>query len=177
VCAAGAAETLKAEGHEVVGFFYNPNIYPAEEYHRRLEAAQRVARELNFPLEAETYLPQEWLRETDSLEDEQEGGKRCRVCFRLRLEKTYQHMTACGADAFTTTLTIGPRKSATIINAIGQEIGGDKFLVRDFKKKDGFKKAIQSARRWELYRQNYCGCKYSLRDSLACPPNKHLEVV
>ncbi len=163
VCAAGAAETLKAEGHEVIGFFYNPNIYPVEEYHRRLEAAQKVAHELNFPLEVVHYSPEEWLQETDPLKDESEGGKRCRVCFRIRLEKTYQHLVSCHANAFTTTLTIGPRKSAAIINAVGQEIGGEKFLVRDFKKKDGFKKAIQSAKRWELYRQTYCGCKYSLR--------------
>ena len=163
VCAAGAAETLKAEGNEVIGLFYNPNIYPKAEYHRRLEAAQRVARELNFLLEVGHYNPEEWLQETDSLKDEPEGGKRCYTCFRIRLEKTYRHLVNCNADAFTTTLTVSPRKSAAIINAIGQEVGGEKFLVRDFKKKDGFKKAIQSAKRWGLYRQTYCGCKYSLR--------------
>ena len=163
VCAAGAAETLKAEGHEVIGFFYNPNIYPIEEYHRRLEAAQRVAHELDFSLEVGYYSPEKWLQETDSLKDEPEGGKRCQVCFRIRLGETCQRMINCNADVFTTTLTMGPQKSATIINAIGQEIGGEKFLVRDFKKKDGFKKAVQLAKNWGLYRQNYCGCKYSLR--------------
>ena len=68
-----------------------------------------------------------------------------------------------GWDAFTTTLTISPRKSATTVNQVGREIGGDKFLVRDFKKKEGFKRATELAKKWTLYRQNYCGCVYSLR--------------
>jgi len=163
VCAAGAVKTLAEEGHQVVGFFYNPNIHPAQEYERRLETAYRVAQELDFPLEGGPYTPEEWLKETDSLKHEPEGGKRCPVCFKIRLEKTYLYLMDCGADAFTTTLTISPHKSAQIVNKIGQEIGGDKFLVRDFKKKDGFKRAIQLARQWELYRQNYCGCIYSMR--------------
>jgi len=165
VCAAGAVEALTKEGHEVAGFFYNPNIHPAEEYQRRLETTQRVARELNFWLEVPSYEPEEWLSQTSSLKDEPEGGRRCQVCYRLRLEKTYDYMAACGADAFTTTLTISPHKSAQIINKLGQEIGGEKFLVRDFKKKDGFKRAVQLARQWELYRQDYCGCIYSFKPS------------
>ena len=162
VCAAGAAKTLAAEGHQVIGFFYNPNIHPEEEYHRRLKAVYRVAQELNFPLEVAPYILEDWLRETESLKHEPEGGKRCQVCFKMRLEKTHHHLIDCKGDAFTTTLTISPHKSAQSINRIGQEIGGDKFLVRDFKKKNGFKQAIQSARQWELYRQDYCGCIYSL---------------
>jgi predicted adenine nucleotide alpha hydrolase (AANH) superfamily ATPase len=163
VCAAGAVEALAGEGHQVIGFFYNPNIHPAEEYHKRLDVARRVAKELNFPLEAGPYSPEEWLKLTDSLKDEPEGGRRCQVCYRLRLEKTRDYMAACGADAFTTTLTISPHKSAQVINKVGQEVGGEKFLVRDFKKKDGFKRAVQLAKKWELYRQDYCGCIYSMR--------------
>jgi epoxyqueuosine reductase len=163
VCAAGAVEVLVKEGHQVLGFFYNPNIHPAEEYQRRLETARRVAQELHFPLEVPVYEPEEWLKQTNSLRDAPEGGKRCQICYRLRLEKTYDYMVDCGADAFTTTLTISPRKSAKIINMIGQEIGSDKFLMRDFKKKEGFKRAVELAKRWELYRQDYCGCIYSLR--------------
>ena len=163
VCAAGAAEALTAEGHQIIGFFYNPNIHPPEEYQRRLETARKVAQELNFSLEAPAYEPKEWHSLAGSLKDEPEGGKRCQVCFRLRLEKTHDYMAACGADAFTTTLTISPHKSAQAINEIGKEIGGDKFLIRDFKKKDGFKRAMQLAKKWELYRQDYCGCIYSMR--------------
>jgi len=163
VCAAGVVEALATEGHQVIGFFYNPNIHPAEEYERRLETTYSVAQELNFPLQVAPYTPEEWLRATDSLKHEPEGGKRCQVCFSIRLQKTYHYLLDCGADAFTTTLTISPHKSAQAINKIGQEVGGDKFLVRDFKKKEGFKRAIQLARQWELYRQDYCGCIYSMR--------------
>jgi len=163
VCAAGAAEVLVNEGHQVVGFFYNPNIQPAEEYQRRLETARRVAQELHFPLEVPLYEPEEWLRQAGSLKDEPEGGKRCQVCYRLRLEKTRDYMLDSGADAFTTTLTISPHKSAQTINRIGQDTGSDKFLMRDFKKKEGFKRAVELAKRWQLYRQAYCGCIYSMR--------------
>jgi predicted adenine nucleotide alpha hydrolase (AANH) superfamily ATPase len=68
-----------------------------------------------------------------------------------------------GGDAFTTTLTVSPRKSAAVINRVGWEIGGDKFLARDFKKQDGFKRTMALAREWSLYRQDYCGCLYSMR--------------
>ncbi len=165
VCAAGVVERLTSEGHEVLGLFYNPNIHPLEEYERRLEATHKVAKELNFPLEAGPYTPEEWFKETSSLENEPEGGKRCEVCFRLRLKKTYLYLLERGWDAFTTTLTVSPRKSAKVINKAGQEIGGDKFLARDFKKKEGFKRATELAKKWALYRQNYCGCIYSMRRS------------
>jgi len=163
VCAAGVVDRLAAEGHQIAGFFYNPNIYPAQEYERRLEAARRVASELNFPLQEASYRPEEWFREAGSLEHEPEGGKRCEVCFRIRLEKTYLYMVESGWDAFTTTLTVSPRKSAALVNKVGQQIAGDRFVARDFKKKEGFKLAVQLAKQWDLYRQNYCGCIYSMR--------------
>ena len=163
VCAAGVAERLIAEGHEVFGLFYNPNIHPPEEFERRLEVAHRVAREFGFVLDAAPYRPKEWHREADSLAGEPEGGRRCEVCFRLRLAETYRHMLDRGADAFTTTLTVGPRKSAEVINRVGREIGGDSFLERDFKKKAGFHRSIELSKQWDLYRQDYCGCTYSMR--------------
>ena len=164
VCAAGVVSTLKQEGHDVIGFFYNPNIQPFEEYCKRLETARRVAQELRFPLEVAAYDPEEWLKQTQHLQHEPEGGARCPVCFRIRLEKTFAFLKTCGASAFTTTLTISPHKSAAVVNRLGQEIGGEKFLARDFKKKEGFKKAIQLARQWQLYQQTYCGCLYSIRN-------------
>ena len=163
VCASGVVERLTTEGHQVVGFFYNPNIQPVQEYERRLEAVYIVAKELSFPLEVAPYTPAKWFKETNSLRHEPEGGRRCQVCFRLRLKKTYLYMIDSGRDAFTTTLTISSHKSAEVIGKIGQEIGGDKFLARDFKKKDGPKRAAQLANQWGLYRQNYCGCVYSMR--------------
>lgn len=163
VCAAGVVKTLTEEGHQVIGFFCNPNTHPEEEYHKRLEAARRVAQELDFPLEVAPYQPNSWLEETEHLKDEPEGGARCLVCFRTRLEKTFAYLKSCSADAFTTTLTISPHKSAEIVNTIGKEVGGERFLARDFKKKDGFKRAVQLARQWGLFQQNYCGCIYSMR--------------
>lgn len=163
VCAAGVVERLALEGHQVLGLFYNPNIHPQQEYNRRLEVARKVAEELDFPLEVLPYVPEEWFKETDSLENEPEGGRRCEVCFRLRLKQTCLYMEDCGWDAFTTTLTVSPRKSAEVINRVGWEVGGEKFLARDFKKKEGFKRATELAKKWTLYRQDYCGCIYSVR--------------
>jgi predicted adenine nucleotide alpha hydrolase (AANH) superfamily ATPase len=161
VCAAGVAERLAGEGYEVHGFFYNPNIHPREEYEKRLEIAGKVAGQMGFPLKVGPYVPEEWFQETATLENEPEGGRRCEVCFRLRLKKAYLYLRDSGLDAFTTTLTVSPRKSASVINKIGQEIGGEKFLVRDFKKKEGYKRSIELAKQWGLYRQHYCGCVYS----------------
>ena len=156
-------ERLALEGHQILGLFYNPNIHPLEEYETRLEVTRKVARKLDFPLEVAPYTPQEWFKETRGLESEPEGGKRCEVCFRLRLKRAYLYMEDHGWDAFTTTLTISPHKSAEVVNQVGREIGGGRFLVRDFKKKGGFKRAMELAGKWAIYRQNYCGCIYSMR--------------
>lgn len=163
VCAAGVVERLIQEGHQVLGFFYNPNIHPLMEYNKRLEAVQQVAGRLDFPLTAGAYTPQEWLKETEYLSAEPEGGKRCAVCFRIRLAETCRYMLECNGDAFATTLTISPHKPAVVINQIGQKIGGDRFLTRDFKKKAGFQRTIELAEQWHLYHQNYCGCVYSIK--------------
>ncbi|MDD5288561.1 MAG: epoxyqueuosine reductase QueH [Dehalococcoidales bacterium] len=163
VCAAGAAERLISEGHQVTGYFFNPNIHPSEEYLLRLKAAENIAGGMGFPLVDSLYNPHEWLENTATLTKEPEGGKRCEVCFRMRLKETYDYMQKMGFDAFTTTLTIGPQKSAEIVNRIGKEIGRDKFLVRDFKKQGGFQRANELAKKFQIYRQNYCGCIYSIR--------------
>jgi predicted adenine nucleotide alpha hydrolase (AANH) superfamily ATPase len=161
VCAAGAASALASEGHAVTGYFYNPNICPEDEYLRRLEAARQSAQHLGVRLIEGSYDPAAWLAAAAALKDEPEGGKRCSVCFRLRLERSHEFMLEGGYDAFTSTLTISPHKSAVVINAIGNTIGGASFLARDFKKNDGFKKAMDMAKRWGLWRQSYCGCVYS----------------
>ena len=165
VCAGGAAERLASEGHHVHGFFYNPNIHPREEYEKRLEAVRKVAGELDFPLEVGSYKPEEWFAETRGLEDEPEGGRRCQLCFRHRLEKTFQYTLNSGLDSFTTTLTISPQKSAAAVNQVGQEISGDLFLVRDFKKNAGFQRSSELAKEWAIHRQHYCGCIFSMKKS------------
>lgn len=163
VCAAGAAHTLLDEGHEVTGYFYNPNIQPVEEYNRRLNSARQACTNLGIEMTAGPYDTDAWTESTLKLKDEPEGGRRCELCYRIRLQQTYLHTMNIRADAFTTTLTISPHKSAQIINTIGHETGGALYLPRDFKKKEGFKRAITLAKSWGLYRQSYCGCLYSLR--------------
>jgi predicted adenine nucleotide alpha hydrolase (AANH) superfamily ATPase len=165
VCAAGAADMLLSEGHGVTGYFYNPNIYPRDEYGRRLDAARLVAQKLGFEIIEGPYDTAAWQLATAGREKEREGGLRCTACFRVRLQMTYNQALERGASAFTSTLTIGPRKSAAEINRIGEEIGGEHYLSRDFKKKDGFKRAMQTAGDWGLYRQNYCGCIYSMKET------------
>ncbi len=162
VCAAGAAEQLLSEGFEITGYFFNPNIYPYEEYQRRLEAARKAAEELTFSLIEGSYIPEEWYKITMSLTEEPEGGKRCEVCFRYRLENTHKRLVEFGGDYFTTTLTIGPYKPADIVNSIGKDVGSEKFLIRDFKKKAGFQRATLLAKEWGIHRQHYCGCIYSM---------------
>jgi predicted adenine nucleotide alpha hydrolase (AANH) superfamily ATPase len=164
VCAAGAVERLIQEGHQVMGFYYNPNIFPPEEYQLRLENARKVATELGFPLNEGPYQPDDWDKQVSGLENEPEGGLRCPLCFKKRLEKTYQFMLDSGCQAFASTLSMGSNKSAVLIEQIAREIGREAFLSRDFKKKEGFKRAGELSTLWGLYRQNYCGCRYSLRD-------------
>ena len=163
VCAAGVVEKLLSEGHEVCGYFFNPNIHPQEEYMRRLETAVKVAEEMKFTLEEGAYVPEDWCKETESLAGEPEGGRRCEVCYKYRLEGTYRYMKDSGLDVFTTTLTVSPHKSAEVINRIGVEIGSEHFLARDFKKKAGFQRANELAKEWHLHRQDYCGCVFSKR--------------
>jgi epoxyqueuosine reductase len=163
VCAAGAAERLLGEGHLIEGYFFNPNLYPEEEYIRRLENARIVARELKFRLTEGPRCFGDWEGAVEGLEGEVEGGARCPVCFKYRLERAYRFMLDSGCEMFTTTLTMGSNKSALVMNRLGHEIGEASFLEQDFKKKEGFKRANELAGRWGLYRQHYCGCRYSLK--------------
>jgi epoxyqueuosine reductase len=163
VCAAGAAERLLLEGHSVEGYFYNPNLYPKAEYLLRWENARTVAEKLGFNLKEGSRDYPEWDKSVVGLENEPEGGARCPRCFKLRLERTYRFMRESGCEVFTTTLTMGSNKSGLLISRLGHEIGGEAFLERDFKKKAGFQRAGELAEQWGLYRQHYCGCRYSLR--------------
>ncbi|MFH0774410.1 MAG: epoxyqueuosine reductase QueH [bacterium] len=157
VCAGSIVERLREDGFEPVGFFYNPNIHPEEEYHRRLEATKILSSALGFSLIEGDYENKGWLELTRGFEKEPEGGKRCGICFRMRLEKTFQKSKELKIP-FTTTLTVSPQKDSHLINKIGT--GFDSFRGYDFKKKDGFKRSLELSKRYNLYRQNYCGCVY-----------------
>lgn len=156
---------------EVTIFYYNPNIYPPEEYVSRTAEQERLIRELpakhpilflNGP-----YEPDRFYDTARGLEKVPEGGERCFCCYRLRLEETAQMARAGGYDYFTTTLSISPLKNAEKLNEIGEKLGEEyqvKYLFSDFKKRGGYKRSTELSAQYGLYRQDYCGCVYSLQE-------------
>jgi len=146
-------------------FFYNPNIYPYEEYEKRLGDARKLSTIYGTDLITGIYDSWEWEKYIKGLEDEPEGGARCAKCFEMRLKAAALMAKEKEMDIFATTLSISPHKDSEVINRTGQAISektGIEFLARDLKKKDGFKKAVQLSCQYNFYRQNYCGCKYSI---------------
>ncbi|MDI6781862.1 MAG: epoxyqueuosine reductase QueH [bacterium] len=160
ICASSVIERLRNDGFEVVGFFYNPNIYPSEEYQRRLDVVKNVSQHFNLQLIEGEYDYTHWLLLTNGMNGEPEGGARCEICFQMRLNKTWEKACEQHIPYFTTTLTVSPHKNALVINRIGCEIDNKAFLVYDFKKQDGFKRAMEFSKQHSLYRQEYCGCVY-----------------
>ena len=152
----------------VTVLYYNPNIQPRAEYDLRLENQRKIIAALPTPsavdiLECD-YDGEKYDAAVKGLESEPEGGARCTVCFRLRLEETAKRASELGYDWFCTTLTVSPHKDAERLNQIGKALGeryGVPFLPSDFKKREGYKRSIQLSKEYELYRQDYCGCLYS----------------
>ncbi|MEN9979300.1 MAG: epoxyqueuosine reductase QueH [candidate division WOR-3 bacterium] len=164
-CATVVIERL-AEQYQITGFFYNPNIYPREEYERRCAAVARVAAFFNVPLLRGEYDYRVFLSAVSGLEAEPEGGRRCQVCFQLRLLATARQAKELGFTLFASTLTVGPNKQAELINRLGSEAAeqsGINFLQGDWKKQDGFRRSVELSRQLDLYRQHYCGCEFSLK--------------
>lgn len=165
ICSAHPINELKNSGYEVVVYFYNPNIFPAEEYQKRLEAERTLCRHFGVELIEEEYRPEEFFEYVRGFETCPEKGARCNLCFRLRLEKSAQKARALGIDTFTTSIVISPHKNFATLTKIGEEIAQAadlNYLAIDFKKKDGFLKTNRISRELGLYRQNYCGCRFSL---------------
>ena len=153
---------------EVTVFYFNPNISLKEEYEYRLKEEKRLISLMDFknPVKIieSTYNPNDFYTVVKGLEKEPEGGKRCEKCFRLRLEASAKEAEKIGCAYFATTLTISPLKNAQLINTIGEELGqqyGVKWLFSDFKKREGYKLSIILSKKYDLYRQNYCGCIFS----------------
>ncbi|RLE04274.1 MAG: hypothetical protein DRJ11_01595 [Candidatus Aminicenantes bacterium] len=152
--------------YQVTGYFYNPNIHPIEEYQLRLKETLKIGQFLQIPIICGEYEDKFWFQATAHFKNEPEKGRRCDICYALRLAKTAQVASSRNFDFFTTTLTLSPWKKAAVINHIGRMLGkkwGINFLEADFKKKNGFKKSVELSRQYGLYRQNYCGCLYSQR--------------
>ncbi len=168
VCCAVCAlypTSLLSKDFEITLFFYNPNIHPRKEYNKRLESVKIISKKYSIPLIIDRYELRKWFRLTENYKFEPEGGKRCSICFDIRLKRTAAAAKKLKFDLFGTTLTVSPHKNKDIINSIGTAIAANKklkFYSADFKKKNGFKKTMNTAKKINIYRQNYCGCIYSL---------------
>ncbi|SHI47253.1 epoxyqueuosine reductase QueH [Pseudobutyrivibrio xylanivorans] len=152
-------------------FYYNPNIYPDEEYYHRVKEQQRFIEA--FPTKHPVsfiegdYDKNRFYEIAKGLEHEPEKGARCHKCYELRLRRTAEVALEKSFDFFTTTLTISPMKDSQVLNEIGIRIGeevGVAWLPSDFKKKEGFKRSTQLSAEYDMYRQDYCGCVYSYNE-------------
>ena len=171
-CSSSVLERL-CTAFRVTVLFYNPNIHPRAEHDRRLAELRRFLGE--FPaadgvrlIEAE-YSPEDFfaatrVREEPGLAEEPEKGERCRRCYELRMRRAAEFAAAEGFGWFTTTLSVSPHKDAAKINEIGEALSGAaKFLPSDFKKRGGFLRSTELSAEYGLWRQDYCGCAYSMR--------------
>jgi predicted adenine nucleotide alpha hydrolase (AANH) superfamily ATPase len=152
--------------YQVVGYFYNPNIFPEEEYYRRLAEVQRISALWRVLVDTGPYDHERFLEAVRGFEAEPEGGRRCERCYRLRLEQTAGQAAANGCGIVASTLTIGPQKRAAIINPIGREVcsrHGVEFIEEDWKKRDGYGRSVELSHDLGLYRQTHCGCEFSRR--------------
>lgn len=149
-------------------FYYNPNISPEEEYlfrkKEQIDLLSKIKAKNTISFLDCDYEDFKFYQITSGLENEKEGGKRCFNCYRLRLEKTAVIAKALGFEFFGSTLSVSPYKNAIWLNDIGESLENKysvRFLISDFKEKDGYKKSIELSKQFNLYRQNYCGCIFS----------------
>ena len=170
-CSTSCVERL-CEDYSVTLYYYNPNITDREEYLLRRDTLLQFIRLFNEEhkdlysvgyLEGE-YEPSRFTDKAEALKDEPEGGRRCDMCFALRLTETARKAKETEADYFTTTMSVSPHKNYEKIKTLGlllENEYGVKYLDIDFKKKNGFGRSVQMSREYGLYRQNFCGCEYS----------------
>lgn len=177
-CSSYVLEYLSSH-FDITVLFYNPNIYPSAEYKRRLSELKNFYKE--FPpviqnkvkLIEEIYNPDDFYSSIDIINhpefaNEKEKGNRCHLCYKFRLKKTFEYAEHNNFDFFCTTLSISPFKDSLQINEIGEELCKDsktKWLFSDFKKSSGFLRSLQLSKEYNLYRQDYCGCIFSLNNS------------
>lgn len=176
-CGPDAAYGVPAlqERYRVTGLFFNPNLQPGDEHARRLLATRRLQEAFPFALEIASGGEEEWEEAVRGLEGEPEKGKRCEACIRLRLRRTATEAKRLGIPNISTVLTVSPKKDAAMVNRLGIEEGeqeGVFFVAADMKKEDGFRRSVEISKRLGIYRQDYCGCRYSLRREGAGPPGR-----
>lgn len=166
-CSSYVLEYL-ANYFKIAILYYNPNIYPEEEYLKRKKEQIHLIEELPVKYKVSfmevKYDPESFFSMARGLEDLKEGGERCHKCYKLRLEETARLAYENGFDYFGTTLSVSPYKNSSVLNDIGRELEKEyhvKYLYSDFKKKNGYKRSIELSKIYNLYRQDYCGCVYS----------------
>ena len=166
-CSSSVIELL-LEYFDITVYYYNPNIYPAAEYYKRKEEQEKFCRDYfkdaNIKVVSEDYNEEDFLKIAKGKENLREGGARCTLCYHLRLEKTASFAAKNGYDYFASTLSVSPLKCADRLNKIGEELSkeyGVKYLYNDFKKKNGYKRSCEISNEIGMYRQAWCGCKYS----------------
>ena len=169
-CSSYVLEYL-SEYFRITVFYYNPNIYPEEEYHKRVEEQKSLIERLPaknpISFEEGVYDKERFYAMVKGLEQAKEGGERCFKCYELRLREAAELAEEKGFDYFTTTLTISPLKNAAKLNEIGELLGEEyqtAWLPSDFKKKNGYKRSTELSKEYGLYRQDYCGCVFSKRE-------------
>lgn len=162
-CSTASIERLLEDGWKPTILYSDSNIYPADEFEKRYDNLMKVCDHYRIPLIREAQDHQAWREAVKGLEGEKEGGRRCTECFRYNLMRTFLKAKELGFVHFTTTLTVSRfKKSATIFD-VGSSFEG--FEPIDFKKKDGFAKSCRLSKELGLYRQEYCGCEFSLESS------------
>lgn len=150
----------------VTPFWFNPNIEPESEYNLRLEAFNKICKAYKVQPVIEISGNRDWQNEIRGLEKLPEGGKRCEKCIKFRLKETAKKARKLGYKVFATTLSVSPHKDVEMINKIGKKLADRfeiEFLEADFKENGGYQKSIDLSKKYSLYRQNYCGCKCSMR--------------
>ncbi len=162
-CSTSSVERLLSEGYEPVLFFSDSNIFPYEEFRKRYENLLIVAEHYNLEVILDDWDHEAWREAVKGHENDPEHGGRCSLCFHFNLERTARKAEELGIDEFATTLTVSRFKKSESIFREGREFPG--FREIDFKKKDGFNRSIILSKELGLYRQNYCGCEFSRRDS------------
>ena len=160
-CGSASLERLLLENREVTLFFSNSNIFPEEEYKKRLLYAEKLAEEYSVKLVVDEYRHDLWLSFIKGYENEPEKGARCGLCFKFSLMRSKSKAESLGIKDFTTTLSISPHKRSGQIFDAAAELPG--FTTYDFKKKNGFRRSIELSEKLSLYRQDYCGCEFSIR--------------
>ena len=164
-CSSEVIDFLK-DIFDITIYYYNPNIYPESEYEKRYDQFQLLP--YDFDIIKGEYEDDKYYEAIKGLEDLGEFSQRCYKCFYFRMEESAKKAKALGFDYFTTTLSISPYKNSKWINEIGYEIAKKyniDYLYSDFKKQEGYKKSIKLSTEYGMYRQEYCGCIYSLNES------------